>query len=63
MPKTQEPRKPQLEWEKQATDSSIKINQMLVLPDNDFKAVIIKCLDNQLLIFLKQMEKRISAKK
>lgn len=40
----------------------MKIHQMLVLPDNDFKAVIIKCLDNQLLIFLKP-EVTITAKK
>lgn len=40
----QKPVEAQLEWERQSTDASTKMAQMLELPDKDFKAAIIKML-------------------
>lgn len=42
---------------KQSTDTNMKMNHMLELSDEDFKAVIIKKnFNTQLLILLKQMQ-------
>lgn len=40
----QKPVTAQLEWERQSTDASTKVAQILELPDKDFKAAIIKML-------------------
>ena len=42
--KCEKPGKSELTWERQSTDASTKMAQMLELPDKDFKAAIIKML-------------------
>lgn len=44
MHQTQEPEKPQPEWTKAITDTNIKMNQKLELSEKDFKAGVIKTL-------------------
>ena len=45
----QKPVTSQLEWERQSTDASTKMAQILELPDKDFKAAIIKMLQSAII--------------